>query len=271
MRPGSRWQLGRNTLSEKGKCPLGPSLSIKYIYLEESCSLSTLSESWNCSRIAWRGEQSCDLQDICLRVMKDCKIKRSSYNRRFNQRNGEGSHNKFLKPNSRLINKYSSVWTEVPSKPSLLIPGCSVMHSGSLAPRFNSSAAPSLHATLSSFHEEEVRLWAQGGESSIPNWTQRLAPKVCPAHDWRPEEQVRGKALQMLMQDCLQWSSREVCNLTYWWYQSPRIRFPLGRHWGFQGCWTGFALLSLPCRFQMSEQRCCLPGAEGEKQPSLEL
>lgn len=71
--------------------------------------------SWSCSRIAWRAEQSCDLQDICLSVGKDCKIKLSSYNRRFNQRNGEGSQSKFLKLNSWVINKYSSVWAEVPS------------------------------------------------------------------------------------------------------------------------------------------------------------
>lgn len=43
----------------------------------------------------------------------------SSYNIRLNQRNGERSQSKFLTPNARVINKYSLVWTEVPSeKPS---------------------------------------------------------------------------------------------------------------------------------------------------------
>lgn len=115
VRPSNRWLLGRSIFSEKSKGPLGPSLSIKYNSLEESGSFSTLSESWSCSRIAWRGEQSRDFQDIWLRVGKDCKIKRSSYNWRFNQGNGEGSQSKFLKPNSWVINKYSSVRTEVPS------------------------------------------------------------------------------------------------------------------------------------------------------------
>lgn len=53
--------------------------------------------------------------------------------------------------------------------------------------------------------------------------------------------------------------------------QSPRIRFPSGRDCGFQGCCTGFSLLSLLWKSQMPEQRCSWPGAEGENSPAWAL
>lgn len=265
MRPSSRWQLGRILFSEKGKCPLGPSLSIRYIYLEEPGSL------WSCSRIAWRGDQSCDSQDICFRGGKNFKIKRSSYNRRFNQRNGEGSQSKFLKPNSWVINRYSSVWAEVPSKTPTARSRlqCDALRLSRPITQFLCSTFPASHTELFPWRGGRTEQ-REGNPASQPE-RKGLVPRCVRQMTEGRESKSEAKLAKCLCKivsseaqgRCVTWNIDEC--------QGPRIRFPFGRHWGFQGCCAGFSLFSLLCKFQMPEQRCSLPGAEGEKQPSLKL
>lgn len=208
MRPSSSWQLGRSIFSEKGKCPLGPSLGIKYIYLEKSVSLSTLWESWSCSRIALRGERSCDSQDICLRVGKDCKIKCSSYNRRFNQRNGEGSQSKFLKPKSWVINKYSLVWAEVPSETP-------TAHSRLQCDAVWPHSSIPLHPTLCSSMRRRWD-WAQEGNPASHPEHQGLLPRSVRQMTEGQESNSEAKLSKCLCK-IVSSEAQERCATSYWW------------------------------------------------------